>query len=125
MIDPIGAILVVLVLEVVITPNVLTVASGLLNVVLWLIFGAIAGVSGGFLIGWLLRFKSVVPKGYENIFTLASVILLFEGCNQLVSHSGILAVTIAGVVVGNMKTPVERDLREFKDQLTVLLVGLL
>lgn len=125
LIDPIGAILAVLVLEIVITPNVLTVASGLLNVVLWLVFGASAGVSGGFLIGWLLRFKSVVPKGYENIFTLASVILLFEGCNQVVSHSGILAVTISGVVVGNMKTPVERDLREFKDQLTVLLVGLL
>ena len=43
----------------------------------------------------------------------------------MLSHSGVLAVTIAGVVVGNTRTPVERDLREFKDQLTVMLIGLL
>ncbi|MHA7838565.1 MAG: NAD-binding protein, partial [bacterium] len=30
-----------------------------------------------------------------------------------------------GVVVGNTRTPVERDLREFKDQLTMMLIGLL
>jgi Trk K+ transport system NAD-binding subunit len=43
----------------------------------------------------------------------------------VVSESGILAVTVAGVVVGNMPTHVDRDLREFKDQLSVLLIGLL
>jgi hypothetical protein len=43
----------------------------------------------------------------------------------VLSHSGVLAVTLAGVVVGNTRSPVERDLREFKDQLTVMLIGLL
>ncbi len=125
LIDPIGAILAVLVLEIVITPDFLTVASALGNVVIWLIVGALSGVAGGLLVGWLLRLGTLIPKGYENIFTLASVLLLFEGSNHLVSQSGILAVTISGVVVGNMKTSVGRELREFKDQLTVLLVGLL
>ncbi len=125
LIDPIGAILAVLVLEVVITPDVLTVANSLIDVAFWLIFGSLGGIAGGLLLGGILRFRSIVPKGYENIFTLASVLLLFEVCNQVVSQSGILSVTIAGIVLGNMKTPVERDLREFKDQLTVLLIGLL
>ena len=39
--------------------------------------------------------------------------------------SGLVAVTVAGVVMGNLDTRVGRDLREFKDQLTVLLVGML
>ena len=38
---------------------------------------------------------------------------------------GLVAVTIAGIVMGNLDIPVGRDLREFKDQLTVLLVGML
>ena len=44
---------------------------------------------------------------------------------MIVEHSGVLAVTIAGVVVGNLRTRVDRDLREFKDQLSVMLIGLL
>jgi hypothetical protein len=50
---------------------------------------------------------------------------LFHGCDLIIPQSGVLAVPLAGVVVGNMATPVDRDLREFKDQLTILLVGLL
>jgi Trk K+ transport system NAD-binding subunit len=73
----------------------------------------------------LLTVRRLLAEGHENIFVLASVLLLFQGCNELVSHSGILAVTVAGVVVGNIRTAGERDLREFKDQLSVLLIGLL
>ncbi len=125
LIDPIGVILAVLVFDIIITPEAKTVVSGLAHSILRLGFGILSGMAGGFLIGRLLRFKSVVPRGHENIFTLASAVLIFHGCDRLVPHSGILAVTIAGVVVGNSQTPVDRDLREFKDQLTVLLVGLL
>jgi Trk K+ transport system NAD-binding subunit len=66
-----------------------------------------------------------VPEGFEIIFTLASVLLLFQGCDALVSTSGILAVVVAGIVVGNLPTHIDRDLREFNDQLTLLLIGLL
>ena len=39
--------------------------------------------------------------------------------------SGILAVTLAGVVVGNANTRVGRELREFQDHLTLALIALL
>ncbi len=125
LIDPIGAILAILVLNLALVPAAETFASEVLDLMLRLGFGISAGLVGGFLIGWLLRFPVLVPQGYENIVTLASVFLIFQGSDLIVSQSGILAVTVAGVVVGNLKTPVDRDLREFKDQLTVLLVGLL
>ncbi len=125
LIDPIGAIVAVLVLELVMAPNVDSIAMGGLSLVMRLGFGAGMGVAAGFALAWLLGRRNFVPEGHENIFALASVLLLFNGCDAVVSHSGILAVTIAGVVVGNRETLVDRDLREFKDQLTVLLIGLL
>ncbi len=76
-------------------------------------------------IGLLLKRKRVVPDGLENVFTLALVLALFEVSNFLLEESGIMAVAIAGLVVGNMRTRVQRDLQEFKEQITILLVGLL
>ncbi len=124
LIDPIGAILAALLLGVALqgidsiwdAPMLLARSLG---------FGAVAGVVAGFALAGLLRVRNIVPEGYENIFALAYVLLLYQGCDEIVSHSGILAVTAAGVVVGNLRTRVDRDLREFKDQLTVLLIGLL
>ncbi|MBW2294536.1 MAG: sodium:proton antiporter [Deltaproteobacteria bacterium] len=125
LIDPIGAILAVLVLEVALTPDADTLAIGGRAVLMQLGFGTFAGLFGGLCLAGLLRFRRIVPDGYENIVALASILLLFVASNVLVPQSGILAVPVAGVVVGNMRTRVDRDLREFKDQLSVLLIGLL
>ncbi len=123
LIDPIGAIVAVLVLEVAIQTGPLTEEATALLARIG--FGVLAGVGAGFALGGLLRWRRLLPEGHENIFVLASVLLLFQSCEKVVSHSGLLAVTLAGVVVGNQPTRVHRDLREFKDQLTVLLIGLL
>jgi Trk K+ transport system NAD-binding subunit len=69
--------------------------------------------------------RHLIPEGQQNIFVLAAVLLISEGCDVLVSHSGILAVTVAGIVVGNLPTNVDREMREFKDQLSALFIGLL
>jgi len=125
LIDPIGAILAVLVLELAIAPNLDSVTAGGLGLLLRLFFGVAMGAAAGLALAWLLRTRSLVPEGHENILTLASVLLLFETCDLMVPHSGILAVTSAGVVVGNLQILGDRDLREFKDQLSILLIGLL
>ena len=125
LIDPIGVILAVLVLEVVLAPGAETLAAGARGFVFTVGFGVVAGTAVGLLLGYALRLKHVVPEGFENIFTLGIVLLLFAGANALVPQSGIAAVAVAGVWVGNLRTRVDRDLREFKDQLTVLLIGLL
>jgi len=125
LIDPIGAIVAVLVLEIVVAPNVDSMAAGGLDLLLRLGFGASMGVAAGAALAWLLARRTWVPEGHENIFVLAAVLLLFNGCDAVITHSGILAVTVAGVVVGNRPSLADRDLREFKDQLTVLLIGLL
>lgn len=125
LIDPVGAILAVLLLDVALAPGVDSVTAGARIMLLQAGFGGVAGIVGGYLLARLLRAKRLVPEGYENIVVLASVLFLFQGCNEVLAQSGLLAVTLAGVVVGNLRTPVDRDLREFKDQLTVMLIGML
>ncbi|MGH0030557.1 MAG: cation:proton antiporter [Myxococcota bacterium] len=124
LIDPIGAILAVLMLEVAVAPGEGFGRIGT-DLVLRLGFGAGAGAVAGFALAGVLRMRRIVPEGFENIFVLASVLLLSAGCDEVVSESGIMAVVVAGVVVGNLRSRYDRDLREFKDQLTVLMIGLL
>jgi len=125
MIDPIGVLIAVLMLELTLTPGAESIANEAGTLLFRVGFGAVVGAAVGFAIAGMLRVKRLIPEGQENIFVLASVLLLSEGCNVVVSHSGILAVTVAGIVVGNLPTSVDREMREFKDQLTSLLIGLL
>jgi NhaP-type Na+/H+ or K+/H+ antiporter len=125
LIDPIGAIVAVLMLELALAPGTESIPVGATLLALRLWFGVVAGVVGGLVIAGMLRFRRLVPEGYQNITVLATVLLLFQGSEEIVSESGILAVAIAGVVVGNLRSRVDRDLREFKDQITVLMIGLL
>ncbi len=84
--------------------------------------GTACGLAGGLVIAGALRVPAFV-HGFENALTLALVVLLFHAGDALLAPSGLLAVTVAGLVVGNVKSPVDDDLREFKDQLTVLMIG--
>ncbi len=124
LIDPIGAILSVLLLGIALQGSDSILTAPML-LVTSLGFGAVVGGVAGLGLARMLRIRGFVPEGLENVFTLAAVLLIFQGCDAIVHHSGILAVTVAGVVVGNVRTRVDRDLREFKDQITVLLIGLL
>ena len=123
LIDPIAAIVA---LQIVLSPvSGASFAVGL-GAILWrLAFGLLSGVLGGFVIALLLRYRRVVPQGLENVFTLSLVLALFEVSNHLAPESGIMAVMAAGVVVGNARTRVQRDLMEFKEQLTVLFIAML
>jgi len=125
LIDPIGAIVAVVALEVALATTAQAAAFGLLGIPARFVVGALFGAAGGAAIGLLLRHERLVPAGLENIFALSSVLVLYALGNAAVPESGILAATVAGVVVGGMRTRLQRELREFKEQLTVLLVGLL
>jgi len=126
LIDPIGAIVAAVALEVVLVPTAGAAAAfGAPELVARLFLGALAGLVFGFLLGLLLRRPRIVPEGMENLVALGAALILFEACNELLSESGLLAVTVAGVVVGNMKPHVVRELQEFEEHLTVGLLGIL
>ena len=125
LLDAIGAVIAVVALEIALSPSGLSFLTGLFHIITRLIVGSAIGAVGGFLLAFLLRFRNLVPEGLENVFTLSLVFALFQGANSISPESGIVAVTVAGLVVGNMKTHIHRELREFEEQMTVLLIGML
>jgi NhaP-type Na+/H+ or K+/H+ antiporter/Trk K+ transport system NAD-binding subunit len=124
-IDAVGALVAVVTLEIVVQPGGQALLAGAASLGLRLGFGLVAGLAGGILMALPLRVGPAVPEGLENVLTLSLVVALFQASNAILPESGILAVIIAGVVVGNVKTHAQRSLLEFKEQLTVMLVGML
>ncbi|MDX1578083.1 MAG: cation:proton antiporter, partial [Gemmatimonadota bacterium] len=125
LIDPIGAILAVVALEAVLATSATGAAAGVLGFFTRMGLGLGVGIAGGLAVGALLRFRGAVPRSVRNIFVLSLVLALYQVSHALLPESGIMTVAIAGLIVGNMQTRWARELAEFKEQLTVLLVGLL
>ena len=125
LIDPIGAIIAVVALEVVLARELPEAAHGLLGIPTRLLVGTAVGALGGVLIGRLLAWEKAIPDRFSSIFTLALLLGLYALSESILPESGIMAAPIAGMAVGNMPSRPSRELKEFKEQLTVLLVGLL
>jgi hypothetical protein len=123
LIDPVGAVIAVVALEVALAQT--SLAQGPLSVLWSLGAGLAMGLAGGAVLALLLRYRKVVPDGLENVFTLSLVLALFQASDFFVAESGIMAAAAAGMVVGNVRTRVQRDLLEFKEQLTVMFIGML
>lgn len=125
LIDPIGAVLAVVTLEVVLNREVGSAAAGLLGIPTRLLFGTVVGAAGGWALARALGARRLVPQDLVSVFTLAVVLALYALCEAILPESGIMAAPVAGIVVGNAPGLRGQDLKEFKEQLTILLVGLL
>jgi len=125
LIDPIGAIVAAVTLQVVVAPTLDGFASGALGLVARLGFGTGAGLLFGLALVGLLRVRRAVPEGLENLVALGAALLAFELSETVLADSGILAVTVGGVVVGNLEKRVAGELGEFQEHLTIGLIGLL
>ncbi|MDO5768101.1 MAG: sodium:proton antiporter [Psychrobacter sp.] len=120
-IDPIGAIAVVLVYEYIISGGQ---ANGLLLFGEIVVLATLIGLFGAFVLAHLIK-RHMVPEFLHNVFTLAFVLLLFSFSNHLKHESGLLAVTVMGVVLANWKGFPRDQILEFNESLTVLLISVL
>ena len=125
LIDAVGAITAAVVLEVVLRPSDESLILAAPEIALRLGFGILAGLIGGGALAGLLRFRGVIPEAYQKVLTLSVAVLIYELANSLVHESGLAAATITGLVLANSPIRKSRDLVEFKEQLTVLLIGML
>lgn len=122
-VDAIGAILAVIAVEVAV--NATDIRLGPVRLATRLGLGLMLGLGGGGIIALVFRFRRWVPEGLHNVTALALAVSLFQGSNAVLPESGMAAVIVAGMVVGNLEPRLWRDLRDFKEQLTILLIGLL
>ena len=67
----------------------------------------------------------MIPEYLQNMRVLAAVLLTFSLSNTLTHESGLLAVTIMGIALGNMRGVHVDDILDFKENLTTVLVSVL
>ncbi|MBI4179988.1 cation:proton antiporter [bacterium] len=123
--DPIGAILAVLVFEAILAGG-LQKTGGLaaVGVVKALAVGIICGLAGaGILVLLLKRFW--IPDFLETPVTLVLVIASFLISNRAQADSGLLAVTLMGILIANQKWVSVGEIVKFKETLRLLLVSCL
>lgn len=125
LIDPIGALVAVLVFEFISVGG----DSGFTKTA-FIGFGKIVlfGASFGFTFAHALAFfinKKLVPHYLLNVFSLSSVLLVFVLSEVFAHESGLLAVVVMGMVLGNSNLKSLKELLYFKESLSILLISIL
>jgi NhaP-type Na+/H+ or K+/H+ antiporter len=125
LIDAIGAVVAIVAMEAALSPVGDHPTGWLLHIVSRLGAGLFIGLAFGYILASLLRIRNLIPEGIENVFTLCLVLAVFQGANALMPESGIVAVTVAGIFIGNSPTYAQQELAEFKEALTFMMIGML
>ena len=125
LIDPIGALVAVLVFEFISVEG----DAGYTKQAL-IEFGKIVviGFSFGIAVGYALYFaikKKLVPHYLLNVVSLSVVLMVFVLSDQFAHESGLLAVVVMGMFLGNSDLPSLKELLYFKESLSVLLISIL
>jgi NhaP-type Na+/H+ or K+/H+ antiporter len=124
-IDPIGAMLAVLVFEAIPTGKLqaagMTLVLGALKTSL---IGGVIGLAGALLLIEVLR-RLWAPDFLQNPITLMLVTAAFVSANAIQHEAGLFAVTVMGITLANQKRVTVQHIREFKENLTILLVSAL
>ena len=125
LIDPIGALVAVLVFE------FISVGGGRgFTKTAFIEFGKILlfGITFGFTFAHALAFvinKKLIPHYLLNVVALSTVLLVFVQSEVFAHESGLLAVVVMGMVLGNGKLNNLKELLYFKESLSVLLISIL
>ena len=125
LIDPIGALVAVLIFEFIMVGEGSTYTKTAL-----IEFGKIVlfGTSFGFTFAHGLSFaikKQLIPHYLLNVFSLATVLGVFVLSDIFAHESGLLDVVVMGMVLGNIDLPNLKELLYFKESLSVLLISIL
>ena len=125
LIDPIGALVAVLVFE------FISVGGGggftktaLIEFGKILLFGTTFGFTFAHALAYAIN-KKLIPHYLLNVVSLSTVLLVFVESEVFAHESGLLAVVVMGMVLGNGKLSNLKELLYFKESLSVLLISIL
>jgi len=125
LIDPIGALVAVLVFEFISVGG----GSGFTQTALIefgkiLLFGTTFGFTFAHALAFLIN-KKMIPHYLLNVVSLSTVLLVFVESEIFAHESGLLAVVVMGMVLGNGKLKNIKELLYFKESLSILLISIL
>ena len=124
-IDPIGAVLAVLVFEhAVLGAGEATLVSAIAMLMKTTLIGAVLGAMGGVLLTMSFR-RFWIPDHLQGVAALSLGLLLFAISNHFAHESGLITVTVLGMWLTNQHEFDIEHVIEFKENLRTLLIGCL
>lgn len=121
--DPIGALGAVLIFQFFVYSGGGDALDGvLMSLAIGTVAGFVIGAGGAWLVGWAFR-NAWVPEYLKAPVTLGAVLVVFTTTNSVQHEAGLLAVTVMGMVMGNLELPNFEEMRRFKEYITILLVS--
>lgn len=125
LIDPIGALAAMIVYEFIsVEGDSGYTKQALLDFGKIVLIGMAFGISGGYALYISIK-KKLVPHYLSNVVSLSMVMAIFVLSELFAHESGLLAVVVMGMYLGNSDLPSLKELFYFKELLSVLLVSIL
>lgn len=125
LIDPIGALVAVIVYEFISVGEGHTYTQqALIDFGKILLFGLTFGFTFAHGLAAAIK-RSLIPHYLLNVAALSTVLLVFVISDIFAHESGLLAVVVMGLVMGNIDLPNIKELLYFKESLSVLLISIL
>lgn len=123
LIDPLGAILGLMVFNFIIaTETSQGVIDAIAAMMIIVAAGSVLGALGGYLFGIAVR-KRLIPDFLRSYASLAAVLAIFAAAEAIHGESGLLAVTVMGIWLANMRHVDLEDVVSFKESITLVLVA--
>jgi NhaP-type Na+/H+ or K+/H+ antiporter len=123
--DPIGAIVAVLVFEAIVVVNIQQAATTVvISLVETILIGVVLGAAGAYGMAFLLR-RYWIPDHLQSVVALMAVVSTFALSNLLQQESGLVTVTLMGIILTNQRGVNIKPIVEFKENLGVLLLSVL
>lgn len=123
-IDPVGAVLAVLVFQVIARGEQASVEVVITALTRTIVIGLAFGLGAGWLLAHLAK-RFLIPDFLQGVTFLTVALATFAASNALQAESGLLTVTLLGVYLANQKHVSIQHVLEFKEHLVVLLVSCL
>ena len=125
LIDPIGALVAVLVFEFISVKGDLGFTKqAFIEFGKIILIGFSFGIAGGYALYMAIK-KKLIPHYLLNVVSLSVVLLIFVESDVFAHESGLLSVVVMGMFLGNSDLPNLKELLYFKESLSVLLISIL
>lgn len=121
--DPVGALFAVFAFEVAYAlSGAVTAGEAAAHLAAGVVVASVVGYASGRMVVYAFR-NGLAPEYMKAPILLAAVLAVYASTDAVLHESGLLAVTVMGVVIGNAKLPSLTELIRFKEHMTILLVS--